>query len=239
MVPALTCWPRKSCNFAVGVVLTCTTKVSLGAAPSGGPAEDPADGGASNSCFTAAAKSAFAVTMTMCRAVPDLISASFAGTRLPPAIKAGISSVKRRNVLERMRSRYSRWTMSQTLCIFPDHVDKNLFQRRFEQLKTGDARAVGGPVQQLLGVRSGFQADFYIVPVIVERLHQIVTFQLGIPLILHLHVVLTIARLDFFQIAFQDGPAMVNQADGISYSLDLFHTMGGEQYGFSILLQLQ
>src|ERR1039458_5410944 len=154
-------------------------------------------------------------------AAPDFILASFAGTRMVPAIKAGISSVKRMNVLDRMRSRYSRWTMSQTLCIFSYNVDENLFQRRFQKLKPGDARLGGCRAQQLLGVGPGFQADFHIVAVIVEGLHQVAALQLRVAFVLHLHMVLAVAGLDLLQIAFQDGPAMVNQADGIAQPLDL------------------
>src|ERR1019366_4984724 len=173
MVPALTCWRRDSRNSAEGVVMTCTTNSSFDSSSSGESEEELGGGRASSSCFTAAASSAFAATIVMRCAAPDFILASFAGTRMVPAIKAGISSVKRMNVLDRMRSRYSRWTMSQTLCIFSYNVDENLFQRRFQKLKPGDARLGGCRAQQLLGVGPGFQADFHIVAVIVEGLHQV------------------------------------------------------------------
>ena len=84
----------------------------------------------------------------------------------------------------------------------------------------------------------GFKPHFHIVAVIVERLDQLAALQLRIALVLHLHVVLAVAGLDLLQIAFQDGAAMIDQADRVAQPLDLVHAMGGEQDGLARLLQL-
>ncbi len=46
---------------------------------------------------------------------------------------------------------------------------------------------------KLLGVGAGLQSHFDVVAVVVERLHQVAILQVGIALILHLHVVLAVA----------------------------------------------
>src|ERR1035437_9972658 len=127
------------------------------------------------------------------------------------------------NDLERTRSEYSRWIRIHTLCIFSHHSDKNLFQGRFEQLKTADARAVRSLAQQLLRISPWLETDLHIVAVVVERLDQIASLQGRIAFVLHLHMVLAVARLDLGQIALQDRAALLDEADGVTQALPLVH----------------
>src|ERR1700760_1755738 len=74
-------------------------------------------------------------------------------------MSTGIRMVMTRKLLARTRSRYSRFAMSQTLCIgFASYgFNKDLFERGFHNLEPGDASTVlDGCSQNLL--RGGFVA---------------------------------------------------------------------------------
>ena len=75
---------------------------------------------------------------------------------MPPPISTGMRMVEMRKALVRTRSRYSRFAMSQTLCIdFASYgLNENLFQGWFHHFEASDAGFRDGFGQQGLGVGS-------------------------------------------------------------------------------------
>ena len=65
---------------------------------------------------------------------------------MPAPMRTGMRMVVMRKALVRTRSRYSRFAMSQTLCIdFASYgFDKYLFKRRLHDFEAGDARLRDG-----------------------------------------------------------------------------------------------
>src|SRR5947209_8448094 len=92
-------------------------------------------------------------TMVMCEVDLVLLPATMEPT-MPPPISSGMRRVEMRNALVRTRSRYSRFAMSQTLCI--DAVsygfDKDLFEGGFHEFEAGDACSRDGLCEKRLCV---------------------------------------------------------------------------------------
>src|ERR1700727_2785836 len=71
-------------------------------------------------------------------------------------MRSGMRMVIRRKLFARMRSRYSRFAMSQTLCIdiFSYSFDEDLFKRGFHDFEADDSgAALGGCYEERLSVR--------------------------------------------------------------------------------------
>src|SRR5579871_5652520 len=79
-------------------------------------------------------------TMVMCEVDFALPPARMEPT-IPPPINSGMRMVERRKARVRTRSRYSRFAMSQTLCIdFASYgLDEDLFQGWFHHFEASDA----------------------------------------------------------------------------------------------------
>src|SRR5277367_6183891 len=87
-----------------------------------------------------------------------------------PMKMAGIRIVVILNALPRTCSRYSRFAISQILCIgLASHgLNEYLFQRRLDQLELIDARLADGLAQQRLRIRAVFQLQLGMAGVILE-----------------------------------------------------------------------
>src|SRR5580704_13940865 len=79
-------------------------------------------------------------TMVMCEVDFALLPETMEPT-MPPPISRGMRIVEMRKALVRTRSRYSRFAMSQTLCIdFASYgLNENLFQGWFHHFEASDA----------------------------------------------------------------------------------------------------
>src|ERR1035438_5284876 len=133
----------------------------------------------------------------------------------------------------RICSRYSRFAIKKMLrIILASHgLDKNLFQRRLNQLEAVDGGDGRGFMEQLLRVAVRFERDLRVAGE-VFRLRDLFTVQkCGVSLELDDHVVALVTLLDLAQIAGEHGLAVVDEADGVAELLYLVHAMGGKQIG--------
>src|SRR5260370_24235081 len=89
---------------------------------------------------------------------------------MPPPMSNGMRMVEMRKALVRTRSRYSRFAMSQTLCIdfasvnrFPGFCcyffDKDLFEGGFHDFEAGDAGLGDGLGEEVLDVVAFVELD--------------------------------------------------------------------------------
>src|SRR5215472_905185 len=93
---------------------------------------------------------------------------------IPPPISSGIRSVEIRKALVRTRSRYSRFAMSQTLCIDPVsyRLNKDLFECRLHDLKSCNPRLANGCSEQRLPIVAVTQFDLGHAVVVLSALNR-------------------------------------------------------------------
>src|SRR5665213_2880400 len=135
--------------------------------------------------------------------------------------------VKKRKALVRMRSRYSRFAMSQTLCIdlASNFLYEYLFERRFLHLEAVDAcTALDSIGKQRLGVGSnsinGAKLDLGAAAVGLGFLDGGMLKKAGVAFKEHLNAVARVMRFDVAHGAGEDKVSIVNERDGVTELFD-------------------
>src|SRR5215475_10240828 len=142
---------------------------------------------------------------------------------IPPPMSRGIRRVEMRKALVRTRSRYSRFAMSQTLCI--DAVsygfDEDLFEGWFHHFEASDAGTGDGLGKKRLRIGAVAKLDLRHAVVVLVTLYCGMVEEGGIAFEDHLDAVLGVARLDRLHASGEDEVAAVNEADGVAELLHL------------------
>src|SRR5690242_10380563 len=154
----------------------------------------------------------------------------------------GSAKVPRTNALVRTRVMYSRLKISQILRIaLRNFFDKDIVQRRFNQLKAVDPNAaLDGALQNLLCIGPGAQFDVNHLPVRVDSLNDVRKLKESLVADkFHPDRVVAIRLLDGFQVSVQKLLSFVHQADGITHLLYLVHAVCREDDGCALIAEFQ
>src|SRR5579859_4160278 len=182
-----------------------------------------------------------AVAITIFCASPDFFEAIMLGSTVKPNIIAGSRIVITMNDFLRTVSRYSRRANRKMLCIsLPHYVDKDVFQRRFDQLKLIHSRVLRNRVQQFLGICARTETHFHVISVVVERLNQAVGAQKFVrTFVLDLYIAASVTTLDLFQRSLQHGFAAIYQANRAAKLLHLIHAVSRKKDRASLFIEVK
>src|SRR5580698_10633891 len=160
--------------------------------------------------------------------------------KTPPPMSVGMRMVAMMKALVRMRSRYSRFAISQILCIdfAPDYFDKDVFQARLHDLEAGDARLCCGSGKKCLRIGAVAQLDFGMAAVVLRGLNGGMIEEGSVAFEVHDNAVGGVARLDLAHGAGEDETTVVDEADVVAELFDLIHAMGGEEDGAALLAEV-
>src|ERR1035437_471212 len=189
---------------------------------------------------TALARGALSEAMAICLPAPALRLVM----ELQPSsatISSGTSTVETRKARPRICSRYSRFAIKKILrMILASHgLDKNLFQRRLNQLEAVNRRLGRGLMQELLRVAVRLELDLGVTGEVLCLRNLITVQESGVSLKLDDHAVALVPLLDLAQIAGQHGLSVVDEANGVAELLHLIHAMGGKQDGLALSLEFE
>src|SRR5258708_7462870 len=117
---------------------------------------------------------------------------------IPPPIRTGMRMVEMRKALVRTRSRYSRFAMSQTLCIdFASYgLDKDLFKSGLHDFEAGDAGLGNSLSEESLAVIAVVELDLGVALVVFCLVDGGVIEERGITVEVHNDAVVGVAGLD-------------------------------------------
>src|SRR5260370_42421618 len=168
---------------------------------------------------------------------------------MPPPMSNGMRMVEMRKALVRTRSRYSRFAMSQTLCIdfasvnrFPGFCcyffDKDLFEGGFHDFEAGNAGLGDGLGEEGLAVVCVAELDLGAALVVFCLVDGGVVYEGGCGLSVYDDAVVGIAGLDLAHGSGEDEAAVVDEADGVAELLDLVRAVGGEEDGGALVAEV-
>src|ERR1035437_8032520 len=171
---------------------------------------------------TALARGALSEAMAICLPAPALRLVM----ELQPSsatISSGTSTVETRKARPRICSRYSRFAIKKILrMILASHgLDKNLFQRRLNQLEAVDGRHGCGLMQELLRVAVRLELDLGVTGEVLCLRNLITVQESGVSLELDDHAVALVPLLDLAQIAGQHGLSRVKAGEGLVHDDEL------------------
>src|ERR1700733_1747947 len=157
--------------------------------------------------------------------------------KTPPPMRVGMRMVATMKALVRMRSRYSRFAMSQILCIdfAPDYFDKDVFQAGLHDLEASDTGPCRCGYEEYLRVGALMQLDFGVAAVVLHGLDGGMIEEGGIALEVHDNAIGGVAGFDFAHGAGEDEATVMDEADVVAELFDLIHAMGGEEDGPPLL----
>src|ERR1700678_2666379 len=169
--------------------------------------------------------------------------------KMPPAISVGMRMVATMKALVRMRSRYSRFAISRTLCIdcapgihfavlCCNFFDEDLFEGRLHDLEAGDASLGDGVRQKLLGIGSIAQLDLGATAVVLCRLDKSMIEEGGVAFEVERNAIGGIAGFNLAHRAGENEMAIVDEADVVAELFDLIHAMGGEEDGAALVAEI-
>src|SRR5258705_9780249 len=157
-------------------------------------------------------------------------------------MRSGMRMVMMRKLFARMRSRYSRFAMSQTLSIdiFSYGFDEDLLEGGLHDFEAGDASAaLDGSGEERLGVGPGSidAMEFYVglSSIVLRgfdagvREEGVVSFERD------LDVVARIAALDLAHAAGENEMTAGDEGDGVADFFNLIHAVGAEEDGLALL----
>src|SRR5580704_7507320 len=160
-------------------------------------------------------------------------------------MRSGMRMVMMRKLFARMRSRYSRFATSQTLCIdiFSYGFDEDLLEGGLHDFEAGDAgAALDCRGEEGLGVGTGAveAVEFYVgLSAIVFRGFDAGVLEEGVVSFERdLDVVARITALDLAHAAGEDEMTARDEGDGVADFFDLIHAMGAEEDGLALLAQV-
>src|SRR5258705_10418264 len=160
-------------------------------------------------------------------------------------MRSGMRMVMMRKLFARMRSRYSRFAMSQTLSIdiFSYGFDEDLLEGGLHDFEAGDASAaLDGCGEERLGVGAGAveAMEFYVgLSAVVLRgfdagmlEERVVSFEGD------LDGVSWVTALELAHAAGEDQMAAGDEGDGVADFFDLVHAVGAEEDGLALLAKV-
>src|SRR5580700_6804016 len=144
-----------------------------------------------------------------------------------------------------MRSRYSRFAISQTLSIdvVSYGLDEDLFKSGLHDFEAGDAgAALDGGGEKGLGVWSeaveAVKLDLGLAAVVLRGFDAGVGEEGVVALEGDLNAVARIAAFDLAHAAREDEMAARDEGDGVADLLDLIHAVGAEEDGLALLAEV-